>query len=101
MLVFAAIAMLFFTAVVRALVPSTPRLFDTLSAAFLLAQPALTLRLVARLRRVPVWLTVLAVAGWVASAALLVRFGFVLPPGPGLVVVLNFVATELVAALYF
>ena len=100
-LVFASIAVLFVTALVRAVIHATPALFDTLASAFLLAQPFLTLRLVARLRRVPRWLVVLAFAGWAASTALLVPFGAKLPPWGVLVVVVTFVATELVASGYF
>ena len=100
-LVFTAMAVLFVTALVRRFLPATPAVFDTLASAFLLAQPYLTLRLVARLRRVPRWLMALAFAGWVASAALLVPFGARLPPWGVLAVVAVFVVTELVASGYF
>ncbi len=74
-LVFTAMAVLFVRALVRRFIPATPAIFDTLASAVVLAQPYLTLRLAARLRRVPPWLMALALAGWAASAALLVPFG--------------------------
>jgi len=100
-LVFTAMAVLFVRALVRRFIPATPAIFDTLASAVLLAQPYLTLRLAARLRRVPPWLMALALAGWAASAALLVPFGARLPPWAVLAVVGAFVATELVASGYF
>ncbi len=100
-LVFTAMAVLFVTALVRRFIPATPAIFDTLASAVVLAQPYLTLRLAARLRRVPPWLMALALAGWAASAALLVPFGARLPPWAVLAVVGAFVATELVASGYF
>src|SRR5256714_6375876 len=94
-------AVLFIIGLVRVLVPSAPVLFDTLASAMLLAQPLLTLRLVARLRRVPRWLMVAGFLGWAVSSALLVPYGARLPPPAVLFVVAVFVITELVAAGYF
>jgi signal transduction histidine kinase len=101
MLVFSAIAVLFVTALVRKFVPSIPVLFDTLASALLLAQPLLTLRLVARLRRVPHWLMASAFLGWAVSSGLLLPYGARLPPSAVLAVVAVFVATELAASGYF
>jgi signal transduction histidine kinase/DNA-binding response OmpR family regulator len=100
-LVFSAMAVLFVIALVRKFVPSAPVLFDTLASAMLLAQPFLTLRLAARLRRVPRWLSAAAFLGWVVSSALLVPYGAKLPPAGVLLVVSVFVVTELVASGYF
>ena len=98
MLVFGAMAVLFVIGLVRKLVPSAPVLFDTLASAMLLAQPFLTLRLAARLRRVPRWLLAAAFLGWAVSSGLLVPYGAKLPPPGVLFLVAVFVVTELVAA---
>src|SRR5205085_10936068 len=100
-LVFGAMAVLFVIGLVRVLVPSAPVLFNTLASALLLAQPLLTLRLAARLRRVPRWLMVAAFLGWAVSSALLVPYGAKLPPPAVLFVVFVFVVTEVVASGYF
>src|SRR5947199_9146636 len=101
MLVFGAMAVLFVIGLVRKLVPSAPVLFDTLASAMLLAQPFLTLRLAARLRRVPRWLLAAAFLGWAVSSGLLVPYGAKLPPPGVLFLVAVFVVTELVASGYF
>src|SRR2546421_7439283 len=74
-LVFTAMAVLFLTAVLRAFIGTIPALVNTMASAVLLAQPYLTLRLAAQLRRVPRWLLALALVGWVASVAVLVPYG--------------------------
>ncbi|OLB79379.1 MAG: hypothetical protein AUI14_10500 [Actinobacteria bacterium 13_2_20CM_2_71_6] len=100
-LVFTAMAVLFVIALVRTFIPHAPRLVDIVATVLLLAQPYLTLRLVARLRRVPRWLMWAALVGWLVSSAPIVPYGAPLPPLAVLLLVVVFVVTEIVASGYF
>jgi PAS domain S-box-containing protein len=80
MAIFAAVAMLFVLAVFSRVVGEPPRPIRGLVVALLLAQPALTLRLVGRLRPVPRWLTAAVAAGWIVSAIPVLVLPRPLPP---------------------
>src|SRR5690349_20982115 len=69
MSVFTAMAVVFALDVWRRVAGPPPWWVAGLSSVLLLAQPYLTLRLVARLRRVPGWLRRAALAGFVVTAA--------------------------------
>ncbi|MEV8510603.1 PAS domain S-box protein, partial [Actinoplanes sp. NPDC051475] len=98
MLIFAAVALLFVLGVVYVLIGQPPQVVAAASSALLLAQPALTLRLVGRLRRVPGWLQVAALAGWVLSALPVVALPAPVPPQVVWFVVGVFFTVEAVAA---
>jgi PAS domain S-box-containing protein len=68
-LIFASVAMLFVLSVLRMAIGEPPRLVTGLFVALLLGQPFFTLRLVSKLRRVPLWAMWAALAGWLATAA--------------------------------
>ncbi|TML32589.1 MAG: hybrid sensor histidine kinase/response regulator, partial [Actinobacteria bacterium] len=67
-LVFSAMAVLTVLEVVRRFVPTPPPALSIGASVLLLAQPYLTLRLVAQLRRVPPWLLLFGLLGWVATS---------------------------------
>ncbi|MEV7629232.1 PAS domain S-box protein [Actinoplanes sp. NPDC089786] len=98
MLVFAAVAVLFVLGVVRVLIGPPPQVVAASASALLLAQPVLTLRLVGRLRSVPQWLQVAAVAGWVLTTLPVVVLPAPLPPPVVWPAVGVFCAVEAVAA---
>src|SRR5205823_4979777 len=100
-LVFSAMAVLTVLEVVRHFVPKPPSPLAIGASVLLLAQPYLTLRLVAQLRRVPRWLLLAALVGWLGTGLPLFVIGPVAPPRMVLLIVAVFVAVEVVAAGYF
>ncbi|HEU4349792.1 MAG TPA: response regulator [Actinoplanes sp.] len=97
--VFAPPTLLFATSVARLLpgeLPSPIRLF---TITVLIAQPYLTVRLVARLRRVPRWIETGLLLSSVFTAAALLIAGLPRPPVILLLAVLTFVVGETVAAI--
>ncbi|MEU8238928.1 hypothetical protein AB0C07_11830 [Actinoplanes missouriensis] len=68
MWMFASVGMLFILGVIRVMSGSAPRLLMGVFIALLLAKPVLTLRMVARLRRVPGWWLTAATLAWAVSA---------------------------------
>jgi signal transduction histidine kinase/DNA-binding response OmpR family regulator len=101
MLVFSALAVLFVLEVVRRLGMQAPPVVTMAAAALLLAQPYLTLRLVARVRPVSRWLLLAALAAWAVTTVPLVVMGQGAPRTVTLAAVAVFVVTELVAAIFF
>jgi signal transduction histidine kinase/CheY-like chemotaxis protein len=97
-LVFAAMAVLFALDLARNLGAEPSPLVRSAASALLLGQPFLTLRLVARVRGIPRWLYVAALAGWLGTAGSLVAAGRALSPAAVLAIVAVFVVTELTAA---
>jgi signal transduction histidine kinase/DNA-binding response OmpR family regulator len=99
-LVFLASAQFFVVDIIRRLLGDVPLMVSNLALLGLLLQPFLTLRLAARLRRMPRWLTAAALGAFLVTAGPTM----VAPrPRPPLLLALAivFVATELVAAGYF
>src|SRR3954469_9291356 len=96
--IFGSVATLFVVDVLRRLGVEPPHVVGDLAAALLLAQPALTLRLVARVRPVPGWMRWAAACGWLASAivVLLLR-GAVASMAALVTIVVTFCAVEIVA----
>src|SRR6266705_1058923 len=86
-LVFTAMAVLIVVGLLRRYLPAPAPVIDKVTSALLLAQPYLTLRLAARVRRIPTWLMATAFVSWLVSSALLVPFGNPLPPWAVLAVV--------------
>jgi signal transduction histidine kinase/DNA-binding response OmpR family regulator len=101
MLVFSALAVLFVLEVAERLGVQPPAAVASAAAALLLAQPFLTLRLVARVRPVSRWLLLAALAAWAGTALPLVALGESAPRALTLAAVAVFVITELVAAVFF
>ncbi len=100
MLVFSAMALLTALWVVRLFVPHPPRLFTIGPSVLLLAQPYLTLRLVAHLRPVPRWLLGTALVCWAASCVPILSFT-VAPHWTVIPIIVPYVVIEIVAAGYF
>src|SRR4051812_31323117 len=98
-LIFTAVAMLLALDVFRTLFGEPPRLVRILAAAMLLAQPFFTLRLVARIRPVPRWLQLLAIAGVLVSVALLVSAPKLSLPGTYVVLGIFVVVQSLAGVL--
>jgi signal transduction histidine kinase/DNA-binding response OmpR family regulator len=100
MLIFAAVAGLLFFANLQALAGDLPEPVVGLAVALLLAAPLFTLRLTNQIQRVPRWLLVAAVVGYLLSAVPLI----VLPQnvvGPFVLAgAAIFVLTDLLAAFY-
>jgi signal transduction histidine kinase/CheY-like chemotaxis protein len=101
MLVFSALAVLFVLDIVRRLGLQPPAIVNSAAIALLLAQPFLTLRLVARVRPVSRWLLLGALVAWAATALPLAALGQSAPRLVALAAVAVFVVTELVAAIFF
>ena len=99
-LMFSALAVLFALAVLRLVVGEPPRLVTVAASVLLLGQPFLTLRVARRVAEVPGAVYWPALAGWAASAVVLVVGGEVLGRWSVLVVVAVFVATEITAAVF-
>ncbi|MEV6595308.1 response regulator [Actinoplanes sp. NPDC051346] len=98
-LVFAPCTLLFCIDVIRRISDSAlPLWVGSVSSAFLLAQPYLTVRLAGRLRPVPRWLRIAVPVTYVATTAPLFILPRPLPPGWVLTAVSTFLVTELVAA---
>ncbi|GGQ57690.1 response regulator [Couchioplanes azureus] len=98
-LVFAPCTVLFCVDVARRLFDGTPPVWvNSVSVAFLLAQPYLTVRLAGRLRPVPRWLHVVLPVFFVATAAPLFFLPRPLPRGWLLAAVTYFLVTEVIAA---
>src|SRR5689334_23298501 len=93
MWVFTAMAVIFVLDLWRRLAGPPPSWVGAASSGLLLAQPYLTLRMVARLRHVPGWLRGAALVGFVSTAAPVV-LGRQLPPLMVLAAVAVFVAVE-------
>ncbi|GAA2521956.1 hybrid sensor histidine kinase/response regulator [Pilimelia columellifera] len=104
MLVFSAVAALFLLGLVRLLTGADPPSWLQLAATvLLLGQPYLTLRLVARVRPVPRAASVAVLAGWIASAAVMLTLVGDSPAPPVVVlgVVTVFAGGELLSAWFF
>jgi signal transduction histidine kinase/DNA-binding response OmpR family regulator len=101
MLVFSALAALFVLEVAERLGIEPPAALSSAALALLLAQPYLTLRLVARVRPVSRWLLLAALAAWAVTAIPLATLGENAPRTVTLAAVAVFVITELVAATFF
>src|SRR5579859_2421191 len=100
MLVFSAMAVLTALWVVRLFVPHPPRPITVGPSMLLLAQPYLTLRLVAQLRRVPRWLRTTALVVWVVSCVPILVFP-VTPQWAVIPIIGPYVLIEVIAAGYF
>jgi signal transduction histidine kinase/ActR/RegA family two-component response regulator len=101
MLVFLAPTQLFVTDIVRRLGVEIPLAVSNIGLAVLLLQPFLTLRLAARLRRVPRWMTITAIGTYALLAGPML---FAPRSRPGLLilaVVVVFVTVETAAAFCF
>src|SRR6059058_2766363 len=99
MLVFAAMAVLFVLEIVKRVFGEPPMAVGSVAVVLLLAQPYLTLRLVATLRPVRRWVVRTALAAYVVTVPLLVLLP--VPPLPVLLAVVGVSAlTEVVAAAY-
>lgn len=98
MVMFSAMAVLFFLAVWSKAVGEPPALVGGLASVLLLGQPFLTLRVACRVRAVPGWIYRSAFVAWVASAAALLLAGEPLPGPVIALVVAVFVVTEVLAA---
>jgi signal transduction histidine kinase/CheY-like chemotaxis protein len=97
-LMFAVVAVLFVLSVVRRTVGEPPAIISFLGSALLLGQPFLVVRLVRTVGAVPQWVYWLSLGGWLLSAALLTAAGETANPVVTAVLVVIFVATEVVAA---
>ncbi len=91
---------IFVNSVYRQLVGHPNPIASAIATTFILAQPYLTLRLTARLRPIPRWLSALILALYLASAVPLALTPRPLPLGLVLMIVVLFVATETIAATY-
>lgn len=98
MSVIAAVAMLFVLTVVQLLVGSPPRPFTVLFSLLLLGQPFFVVRMISRVRPVPTWGLVAALAAWVATAVPVTVLPQPMPHAAALVVVGTFFAVEVAAA---
>ena len=102
MLIFGSVAVLFVLDLIRRLGGEPSRLVGDAASVLLLAQPMLTLRLVARVRRVPAWIRWSAVTGWLVSALIVVFLDGAAPsPAAVLLIVAVFGVVEIVAAGFF
>jgi signal transduction histidine kinase/CheY-like chemotaxis protein len=101
MLVFSAMAVLTVIEVVRHFVPHPPTVLTVGSSVLLLAQPYLTMRLVAQLRPVPRWLMLTSFASWLVSSVLLVGYRDRASQPELLFIVGSFMVFEAVAGVYF
>src|SRR5436190_8010194 len=72
---FSALAVLFVLELLRRVLGEPPQVVSSLASALLVGQPFLLLRLVRRVGPVPAPVYRLALAGWAASAVLLVTLG--------------------------
>jgi signal transduction histidine kinase/CheY-like chemotaxis protein len=99
-LVFTPLALLFVLDVVRRAIGPAPPAVSILATLLILAQPYLTLRLVAQIRLVPIAVLVGALAIYVLSAVPLVVWPRPVPPPVTLFAIAVFVVTEAVAAAY-
>jgi signal transduction histidine kinase/CheY-like chemotaxis protein len=99
--VFGSVAALFALDVARRLGLEPSQLVSDMASALLLAQPALALRLVARVRSVPGWMRWAAAVGWLASAAVVIGLhGAPLPVAGIVAIVVVFCAVEVTAAVF-
>ncbi len=99
-LVFLPLMAVFVNSVYRQLVAHPSSIGSGITTALLLGQPFLTLRLTARLRPVPGWLSLLFLALYVATATPLALAPRPLPLGLVLAIVVLFVVPESIAATY-
>ncbi|HEX8630327.1 MAG TPA: response regulator [Catenuloplanes sp.] len=100
MVMFSAMAGLFTVALATRLLGELPELVGDVSAALLVGQPLLTLRVVRRLRAVPPRVYRAALAGWLASAVVLVAVPGQLPLTAVIPIIAVFVFTEVMAAVF-
>ena len=98
MVMFSAMAVLFVLAVAAKAVGEPPALVSGLASMLLLGQPFLTLRVVRRVRYVPRWIYRSAFVAWLGSGTAMLAFGEPMPGPVVAVVVVVFVATEILAA---
>ncbi len=99
-LVFAPLALIFVLDLVRRAIGPAPPAVSTLTGLLILAQPYLTLRLVAQIRLVPPAVLVGALAVYLLSVVPLVVWPRPVPPPVTLFAIAVFVVTEAVAAAY-
>jgi signal transduction histidine kinase/CheY-like chemotaxis protein len=99
-LVFLPLMTVFVNSVYRQLVEHPSAIGSGIATALLLGQPYLTLRLTARLRPVPGWLSLVFLALYVATAIPLALAPRPLPLGLVLAIVVLFVVPESIAATY-
>src|SRR3954471_24226093 len=78
-LIFATMAMLFVLGLSRLLLGEPPRVAGFFGPILFWADPCLPLRLVSRLRRVPLWLLATVAAAWAVSAVVVMMFPDRLP----------------------
>lgn len=100
-LMFGSLGMIFVVQVVTGVTGIQERWLTTIGAVALMAQPYLLLRLVEHFRRIPQMVEVAAIAGMVASAAILVAVPTPLPPPLTLLIVAYFAGVEGYAAQAF
>src|SRR4051812_1846528 len=98
---FSAMGALFVIAVAQQVLGQPPRFVADLGSILLLGQPFLTVRVVRRVRALPALLYRATLAGWLASAVLLVMSAGTLPPPALVLIVISFVASEAIAAGLF
>jgi len=98
MVMFSAMAVLFVLAVLAKAVGEPPAPVGGIASMLLLGQPFLTLRVVRRVRYVPKWIYRSAFVAWLGSGTAMLASGVPIPGPVVVLVVVVFVATEILAA---
>src|SRR5688500_8855817 len=100
LLVFTAVAALFFLQVARQVVGPLPQVWRVATVTLLFGQPFFTLGLVALIRTVSRWAVALTGAGWILACVTLMFYESPMPPLILSGLIGYFVATELLSAVY-